>query len=217
MTKSRTHVLPFLFPEMSLNPWHTPRKKYSERGDTPASLTTLELCAGAGGQALGFEQAGIGHAALVEIDGHACSTLRPNRPEWNVIQQDLNTFSATSFRGVDIISGGLPCPPFSVAGKQLGTKDERNLFPVMTRLVDEIRPRAVLIENVRGTLDATGMPKVTARMLARSQSSPDGWQSRGAKTAKYRLAGRALAAATVKSFAETIACASASAPTRIAG
>jgi site-specific DNA-cytosine methylase len=106
----------------------------------------------------------------------------------NVIQQDLNTFSATSFRGVDIISGGLPCPPFSVAGKQLGTKDERNLFPVMIRLVDEIRPRAVLIENVRGTLDATGMPKVTARMLAelpgrlavprcQNRQIPAGWKS----------------------------------------
>ena len=81
-------------------------------------------------------------------------TLRLNRPKWNVIQQDLNTFSATSFKGVDIISGGLPCPPSSIAGKQLGTKDERNLFPVMIRLVDEIRPRAVMIENLRGILDA---------------------------------------------------------------
>jgi DNA (cytosine-5)-methyltransferase 1 len=88
------------------------------------------------------------------VDCHACSTLRLNRPQWNVIQQDLNTFSATSFKGVDIISGGLPCPPFSIAGKQLGTKDERNLFPVMIRLVDEARPRAVMIENVRGILDA---------------------------------------------------------------
>ena len=119
-----------------------------------SGLTTLELCAGAGGQALGYEQAGVGHAALVEIDKHACATLRLNRPDWTVIEQDLNLFSGAAYKGVDIISGGLPCPPFSVAGKQLGARDERNLFPAMIRLVDEIRPRAVMIENVRGILDA---------------------------------------------------------------
>lgn len=116
-------------------------------------ITALELCAGAGAQALGFEQAGIGHAGLVELDRHACATLRLNRPGWRVIEQDLNAFDGSEFRGVDIISGGLPCPPFSVAGKQLGTKDERNLFPAMIRLADQIRPRAIMIENVRGFLD----------------------------------------------------------------
>src|SRR5216684_2875075 len=153
----REHHNGFLFPEMSENPWLTARRKGNDsktKVGTGSGLTTLELCAGAGGQALGFEQAGIGHAGLVELDRHACATLRLNRPEWNVIEQDLNTFSGASFKGVDIISGGLPCPPFSIAGKQLGTKDQRNLFPAMIRLVDEIRPRAVMIENVRGILDA---------------------------------------------------------------
>src|SRR5580700_1685232 len=119
------------------------------------SLSTLELCAGAGGQALGLEQAGIDHAGLIEIDKHACATLRRNRPRWNVIEKDLNLFTdASAFRGVDIVSGGLPCPPFSRAGGQLGEKDERNLFPVAIDIVDQIRPRAILIENVRGFLDA---------------------------------------------------------------
>jgi len=146
---------PALFPEMSDNPWFSgPRKACADHGQSASGLTTLELCAGAGGQALGYEQAGIDHAALVELDGHACATLRLNRPQWNVVQHDLNTFSGKPFKGVDIISGGLPCPPFSIAGKQLGTKDERNLFPAMIRLVDEVRPRAVMIENVRGILDA---------------------------------------------------------------
>lgn len=81
-------------------------------------ITTLELCAGAGGQALGLEQAGIEHAALVEIDRHACTTLRCNRPKWNVVQQDIRNFDPTPYKGVDLVSGGLPCPPFSVAGKQ---------------------------------------------------------------------------------------------------
>jgi len=111
--------------------------------------------AGAGGQALGLEQAGIDHAGLVEIDPHACATLRLNRPEWNVLECDLNHLTGVSaFKGVDIVSGGLPCPPFSKAGKQLGENDERNLFPAAIDIVDQLRPRAVTIENVRGILDA---------------------------------------------------------------
>lgn len=125
-----------------------------ESSERMNGLSTLELCAGAGGQALGYEQAGFEHAGLVEIDKHACATLRLNRPAWNVFEGDLARFDGGDYRGVDLISGGLPCPPFSVAGKQLGENDERNLFPEMIRLVDQIRPRAVMIENVRGILDA---------------------------------------------------------------
>lgn len=117
-------------------------------------LSSLEVCAGGGGQAVGFEDAGFEHVALVEIDKKACATLALNRPYWNVICGDLNGFAGSKYRGVDIITGGLPCPPFSVAGKQLGKNDDRNLFPAMIRLVDEVRPRAVVIENVRGILDA---------------------------------------------------------------
>ncbi len=142
-----------LFPEMVENPWSTGRE-LKIGAQAMSGLTALELCAGAGGEALGYEQAGIEHAGLVEMDKHACATLRLNRPHWNVIEQDLNAFEGSSFKGVDIICGGLPCPPFSIAGKQLGTKDERNLFPAMIRLVDQVRPRAVMIENVRGILDA---------------------------------------------------------------
>jgi len=119
-----------------------------------SALTTLELCAGGGGQALGLEQAGIQHSALVEIDKHACATLKYNRPRWDVIQADVITFNPSAFCGVDIVSGGLPCPPFSIAGKQLGKNDERNLFPAAIRIIDVLRPKAVIIENVRGILDA---------------------------------------------------------------
>ncbi len=114
---------------------------------------SLEICAGAGGQALGLEQAGFEHLALVENDPHACNTLRLNRPNWNVIERDVKEFSFSSYEGVDLLAGGLPCPPFSKAGKQLGSNDERNLFPEAIRLIDECRPRAILIENVRGMLD----------------------------------------------------------------
>jgi DNA (cytosine-5)-methyltransferase 1 len=118
-------------------------------------LSTLELCAGAGGEALGLEQAGIEHAGLIEIDKYACETLRMNRPKWKVLEQDLFKFTdASAFKGVDIVSGGPPCPPFSKAGKQLGHLDERNLFPVAIDIIDQLRPRAVMIESVRGILDA---------------------------------------------------------------
>lgn len=115
------------------------------------SLQSIEICAGAGGQALGLEQAGFEHAALVEIEPPACATLRLNRPAWNVVEGDVHAFSATPYRGkIDLLAGGVPCPPFSVAGKQLGADDERDLFPEALRLVAECEPRAVMIENVRG-------------------------------------------------------------------
>ena len=116
-------------------------------------VSSFEMCAGAGGQALGLETAGIEHVGLVDIDHHACATLRLNRPKWDVFEHDLEAFDGRAFRGVDLLAGGLPCPPFSVAGKQLGKADERNLFPAALRLVDETRPKAVMIENVRGILD----------------------------------------------------------------
>jgi len=117
-------------------------------------MQSIEFCAGAGGQALGLEQAGFQHTALVEIEPDFANTLRLNRPQWDVRNTDMATFDGRPFRGVDLLTGGLPCPPFSIAGKQLGERDERNLFPAALRLIDEIRPRAVMIENVRGFLSA---------------------------------------------------------------
>lgn len=118
-----------------------------------AQMTSVEICAGAGGQSLGLERAGFDHEALVEIDDACCATLRLNRPQWNVLHGDVNGFDGQPFKGVELLAGGVPCPPFSVAGKQLGAKDERDLFPEALRLTDEIRPRAVMLENVRGFLD----------------------------------------------------------------
>ncbi|MEI7591545.1 MAG: DNA (cytosine-5-)-methyltransferase, partial [Deltaproteobacteria bacterium] len=120
----------------------------------PNNLTCIEICSGAGGQARGLEWAGFDALAHVEYDPHACATLRMNRPLWNVIESDVRKFSAEKFKGIDLLAGGVPCPPFSVAGKQLGSDDDRDLFPEALRLVDECRPKAVLLENVRGFLDA---------------------------------------------------------------
>lgn len=117
-------------------------------------LSSVEICAGAGGQALGLEQAGFAHQCLVEIDSSACETLRLNRPSWNVVEEDLRRFRGSDFRGVDLLAGGVPCPPFSKAGRQLGNNDERDLFPEALRIVEECQPRAVMLENVRGLLDS---------------------------------------------------------------
>lgn len=117
-------------------------------------FNSLEMCAGAGGQGLGLEMAGFDHRALVEIEPAACATLRLNRPGWSVVEGDLRQFSGLPYKGVDLLAGGVPCPPFSKAGKQLGAGDERDLFPEAIRLVDECRPQAVMLENVRGLLDA---------------------------------------------------------------
>jgi len=113
-------------------------------------LTCVEICAGAGGQSLGLEQAGFAHLAAVEIDLDACETLRRNRPEWNVVSKDVRDFNGADFPRVDLLAGGVPCPPFSIAGKQLGAEDERDLFPQALRLVQECDPASVMLENVPG-------------------------------------------------------------------
>jgi DNA (cytosine-5)-methyltransferase 1 len=117
------------------------------------NYTSIEICAGAGGQALGLEQAGFQHTALVEIEPVACDTLRLNRPEWNVINKDVKDFIAKEYKGIDLFAGGVPCPPFSIAGKQLGHLDERDLFPEAIRLIKECNPKSVILENVKGILD----------------------------------------------------------------
>ena len=114
---------------------------------------SIEICAGAGGQALGLEMAGFDHVALVEYEVDYCNCLKSNRPNWNVQCMDVRQFNGLPYRGqIDLLAGGVPCPPFSVAGKQLGADDERDLFPQMLRLVGEITPRIVMMENVRGFL-----------------------------------------------------------------
>lgn len=114
-------------------------------------LTCLEICAGAGGQSLGLENAGFTHLAAVEYDRDACATLRLNRPNWHVVEMDVHDYDGTEHAGrVDLLAGGVPCPPFSIAGKQLGADDERDLFPQALRLVEETGAEAVMLENVKG-------------------------------------------------------------------
>ncbi len=114
------------------------------------SLSVIEICAGAGGQAIGLEMAGFETSCAVEIDAHACATLRHNRPKWDVQNSDVREINGRHFKGIDLFAGGVPCPPFSIAGKQLGADDERDLFPEALRLIRESRPTAIMLENVKG-------------------------------------------------------------------
>lgn len=118
----------------------------------------IELFAGAGGLALGLEQAGIEGVAFVEMDPYACATLRANRPHWAVVERDVAEVDFSGFEGeVDVVSGGPPCQAFSYAGKRLGFGDTRGtLFAQFARCVREVRPRMFLFENVKGLLSHDG-------------------------------------------------------------
>ena len=111
------------------------------------------MFAGGGGLALGFENAGIHHDLLVEIDKHAAATLIKNRPDWNVVCADARTVSYSGIE-TDIVSGGFPCQAFSFAGLKAGFEDARGtLFFEMARCIKEINPKIVVGENVRGLLN----------------------------------------------------------------
>jgi DNA (cytosine-5)-methyltransferase 1 len=116
----------------------------------PFPLTVLELCTGGGGQALGLEMAGFECIGAIDNDLQACETLRKNRPSWRVRHSDIERIAGSEFRGVDLLAAGVPCPPFSIAGKQLGAGDERDLFPQALRIIEEAEPAAVMLENVAG-------------------------------------------------------------------
>lgn len=115
----------------------------------------IELFAGAGGLALGLEQAGIESVLLNEIDKHACNTLRVNRPSWNVVEGDVAKINFENYRGkVDLVTGGFPCQAFSYAGKKLGFEDTRGtLFFEFARAIKETQPTIAVGENVRGLLN----------------------------------------------------------------
>ncbi|MFP3544390.1 DNA (cytosine-5-)-methyltransferase [Rhizobium sp. SIMBA_035] len=120
------------------------------------NLTVVELCAGAGGMAIGLERAGFHPLALVEFDKNAAATLRRNRPLWSVIERDIRNidFKPYRSRGVDLLVGGLPCQPYSIEGQGLGKNDPRDLLMEGVRAVEEMRPAAFAFENVVGLLNA---------------------------------------------------------------
>lgn len=126
-------------------------------GHQASKPTSIDLFAGAGGLALGIHEAGFSTAGLVEFDRHACETLRVNADflqigtRWPVIEGDARLVDYSRVTdSVDLLAGGAPCQPFSLGGKHRGDEDGRNMFPEVFRAVRALRPKAILLENVRG-------------------------------------------------------------------
>ncbi len=144
---------------MTIYPFARPAMHGADAATTPV-LHSLELFTGAGGLALGTHLAGFRHRALVEWNKDACETLRinaaadavPGIEEWRIIEGDARTVSVAEFGSVDLIAGGPPCQPFSIAGKHRGMDDARNMIPQFVRAIRDLRPRVFILENVRGLL-----------------------------------------------------------------
>lgn len=120
-------------------------------------MRSVELFAGAGGLALGVAEAGFKHEAVVEWNRNACGTIRENNQrgviDWPLHEADVRHFDYSSYgAGIDLLAGGPPCQPFSIGGKHRGFDDARNMFPEAIRAVRELKPRAILFENVKGLL-----------------------------------------------------------------
>lgn len=118
-------------------------------------FTSIELFAGGGGLALGMHKAGFKHLLLNEFDKDACTTLKHNMPQWNVVHGDIHEIDFTAYRDkVDLLTGGFPCQAFSYAGKRLGFEETRGtLFFELARAVKEVRPKVFMAENVKGLLE----------------------------------------------------------------
>lgn len=116
------------------------------------NFTSIELFAGAGGLALGFEKAGFHHVMLNELNREACETLRSNRPNWNVLEADIHNVDFSKWHNqIDLLTGGFPCQAFSYAGNKGGFEDTRGtLFFEVARAVKEINPKVFVCENVKG-------------------------------------------------------------------
>lgn len=133
-----------------------------EKIPTASPLTVVELCAGAGGQSLGLHRAGFQHTLAIELDQDAATTLERNLSRLAATDgtvkplvavgdvADDTVWRPSDYRGVSLLAGGVPCPPFSIAGKQLGSSDERDLFAWAVETAGLMKPDALLLENVRG-------------------------------------------------------------------
>lgn len=123
-------------------------------------MRSVELFAGAGGLAIGVSDAGFRHEAVLEKDRHSCETIRHNQrrkvdpiADWTLHETDARTFDYSGLpEDLDLIAGGPPCQPFSLGGRHRGRDDERDMFPEMVRAIRELKPRAVIVENVKGLM-----------------------------------------------------------------
>lgn len=163
-------------------------------------MRSIELFTGAGGLALGTHRAGFHHLAVVEFNHDACDTLRLNRHRsvehitWDVHETDVHRFNYSRFpQDIDLLAGGAPCQPFSLGGKHAGDADARNLFPEVFRAVRESRPRAFLLENVKGLTRESFRPYfdyilLQLRFPHLSHRDGEGWEEHKARLSAYARA-----------------------------
>lgn len=160
-------------------------------------MKSLEMFTGGGGLALGLERAGFRHVALVEYNHDSCETLRLNsggpslrRRHWTVRELDSREYHYERWAGqINLLAGGPPCQPFSIAGKHAGENDARNLFPEVFRAVRATRPQAVLIENVRGLSRMAFRPyleyiTLQLRYPTVTQRTEEGWRDHAERLAR---------------------------------
>ncbi|MFR9587186.1 MAG: helix-turn-helix domain-containing protein [Rikenellaceae bacterium] len=157
-------IMDYTFSRSQLESYEPIRRVFETKWDEQMCVTpkrnysSVELFAGAGGLAIGFEKAGINNVLLNEIDKHACATLRYNRPKWNVVEDAIENVDFSQYANkVDVVTGGFPCQAFSYAGKKRGFEDTRGtLFYEFTRCVKEVNPKIFVAENVKGLLSHDG-------------------------------------------------------------
>ena len=115
-----------------------------------SEITALDLFSGIGGFSLGLERAGpFRTVAFCEQDKFCQAVLRKHWPEVP-IYDDVRTIPTDELGRIDLVCGGVPCQPWSVAGQQRGAEDDRDLWPAMASLIEKLRPKFVIGENVRG-------------------------------------------------------------------
>jgi DNA (cytosine-5)-methyltransferase 1 len=126
-------------------------------------MKSIELFAGAGGLAMGCEIAGFEHLAVVEWDKWACDTVRENQRRgypllagWNLHEGDVRAFDWSSIpQDIELLAGGPPCQPFSIGGKHKADQDNRDMFPATAEVIRRLRPKAFIVENVKGLTRST--------------------------------------------------------------
>lgn len=168
-------------------------------------MNAVELFAGAGGLTLATSRAGFKHLAVVERDHDSCETVRINQlrrvshvVDWPLCEADVTRFDYRPFgENIDLLSGGPPCQPFSLGGKHRGKEDPRNMFPEVVRAVRDLRPKAILIENVRGLVRQSFMAYFEYIILQLaypviSRHEDEDWQKHLSRLEKHHTSGKSV-------------------------
>lgn len=166
-------------------------------------MKSVELFTGAGGLALGIERAGFHHDTVIERDRYCCDTIRENQKRglaalrgWRLFSGDAREFDYRSIRGeIDLLAGGPPCQPFSIGGKHRGHHDQRDMFPEVVRALRDLKPQALLIENVKGLTRKTFANYFSYILLQLSypeivRSSRENWTDHRSRLEQHHTKGK---------------------------